>query len=489
MVWHFDGDVSILRVKSSNAHNKNIAFLVSDDVGYPNIHCQIEGCDASGSDYEDGILGYANADNLTYKNCIARNCPRNGFTFNRQNSNDNYGENLEAYNCGVGVGFNRGGITDILYVQNIYVEGGGYHDKSGDYQPAIEIKSQITDKCGYIDLKNVGIVCDKQTYAFLIMKAQDISIHWDSSCDEKYKIIQGNLTPPTAYGYFVRIDPCCSNITIDGGGALEVKDFKYLFNIETGSTGVLIKNCSFNDYTNLGTIDSSATFENNCFNDVFYATGYPVSTPSMRLRLLFDASLGVSRTDASVSSWISQDTSAIVASQATGSLQPKWIDACVNGYPVIKGNGTSNTLSLSSTISTIGDFAIFVVMGGTVLPQYMFGHSSTLYTRYISASTTWRNSTLHSFDHINKTLTAKYWIHHFTRLDSSTTVRSYRNGVESSTGGVYNAVAYTVSYLFNYGSTNYGIGALAEYRLYDGSINATDVSTVLNELNTKYNIY
>lgn len=91
--------------------------------------------------------------------------------------------------------------------------------------------------------------------------------------------------------------------TIDGNGALEVKDFKYLFNIETGSTGVLIKNCSFNDYTNLGTIDSSATFENNCFNDVFYATGYPTPTPSsMHLRLLFDASLGVTRIDANVSS-------------------------------------------------------------------------------------------------------------------------------------------------------------------------------------------
>jgi len=275
MTWYYDGMVWLKNVKSKNAHNKNIAFIVNSEEDNPDIQGMWEDCDADGSDYEDGFIGYTSADNLTIRNCIARNCPRYGFAWNRWTSLNNYAENLEAYNCGNSFSCNRGGITDILTLRNLYYEGGGYHDKVPNYQSGMELRSQIATIGGYENIYNLGFITDKQTYGILIMFNRDINLIWEATAPAKNKLCVGNLTPPHAFGYWLRITADCINIVIDGGGVLEVNNFKYLFWIETGSTGIVIKNCRFNDYTNLGPIDGSATFENNYFNDTLYETGHP----------------------------------------------------------------------------------------------------------------------------------------------------------------------------------------------------------------------
>ena len=116
---------------------------------------------------------------------------------------------------------------------------------------------------------------DMHTYCFLVMKAEEINLTWEADCATKYQSIVGNLTPPHAFGYWLRINSQCINIVVDGGGVLEVSDFVYLFNIEAGSTGVVIQNCRFDNYTNLGPIDVGATFTNNYFNGILYANGHP----------------------------------------------------------------------------------------------------------------------------------------------------------------------------------------------------------------------
>lgn len=274
MMFYMDYTVIVRHVTSLDAHNKNITFLLNDDGTFPNIQGFIQNCHVNGSDYEDGISGYTSSDHLTIYNCDVTSVPRNAFMFNRTYSNDNYASYLFAYLCGTGIDCNRGGLLDTLILRNIYVQGGGQHWQVPSYQPAIQIRSQIVPKCGYINMFNAGMVCDMQTYGFLIFKAEEINITWESDCEDLYKTCEGNLAPPHALGYFMRINATSSNIVIDGGNVLQAINWKYLFNIEVGSTGVVIRNCIFT-YTNLGTIDIAATFTNNWFNGVYYANGHP----------------------------------------------------------------------------------------------------------------------------------------------------------------------------------------------------------------------
>jgi hypothetical protein len=165
---------------------------------------------------------------------------------------------------------------------------------------------------------------------------------------------------------------------------------------------------------------------------------------------------------------------------------PDWLDAQVNGLPVVKGDGANDIMNLASNIVASGDFAIFIVIGGVTSPNYMWGYSSTLYGRYTNNSMIWRNSTTHSFDHTNKVLTTDYFIHHLRRV--GTDVRSYRNNVESITGAVTNALAVTLNKLFSLG-TEWGSGAIAEMLIYNGVLSTDEVNQTLNYLNTKYVIY
>jgi len=484
MMWYMDGYIHLDGVTSYNAHNKNIGFIINMMDDFPDINCLAENCEADGSDYEDGFIGYTSADNLTIRNCVAKNCPRYGFSWNRWTSHGNYAENLEAYNCGNAYSFNRGGITDILTIRNIYYEGGGQHDKSGDYQAGVELRSQTAIIGGYEDIYNLGMVCDKQTYGILIMYNRNINLIWDATAPAKNRLCVGNLIPPHSYGYWLRIGSTSYNIVIDGGGFLEVNNFKYLFYIETGSTNIVIKNCNFSSYTNLGIIDSLVTFQNNWFKGVFFATGYP-GVPLSGLLLRFDASLEVTRSGEDVSAWGDQSSSNNDATQITTALQPHYIASAVNGLPAIKGDGADDIMALANTIVCNGDFVVFVVIGGSSDPSYMWGHSSVIYTRPRLLITTWRNSTTHSFDHSNKPLTTGYFIHHMVRRSGN--VRSYRNNVESLTGAIVNTTQYAIGKLFSYG-TNFGVGAIAEFRLYE-NLSAPDEAIVLAELSTKYELY
>jgi hypothetical protein len=484
IVWYMDGSIHLDGVNSYNAHNKNIAYIICPEEDYPDIVGLFENLEADGSDYEDGFIGYTSSDNLTIRNCVARNCPRYGFSWNRWTSHNNYAENLEAYNCGNSFSCNRGGITDVLTLRNLYYEGGGRHDKSGDYQSGMELRSQTAIIGGYEDIYNLGFITDKQTYGILVMFNRNINLIWEVTAPAKNKLCVGNLTPPHSYGYWLRITSTSYNIVVDGGGVLEVNNFKYLFWIETGSTGIVIKNCRFNSYTNLGTIDASATFENNYFNGVLYASGYPGT--SVELMRCFDAALGVSRSGEDVSVWDDKSAYDDDALQGTTDLMPHWIDAQVNGLPVIKGDGINDILTLEAGVLISGDFAMFAVIGGVTGPGHMCGYSSTVYTRYLQNSTIWRNSTTHTFDHSNVPLTTGYFLHHIVRRSGE--VRSYRNSVESLTGVVTNSSQYGLRYLFSYG-TIYGSGAKAEFRLYQGTLSESDEEFILNELNTKYELY
>lgn len=271
MMWYMNYNVIVKYVRSSDAHNKNITYLINTD---PHINGLIANCEVDGSDYEDAFSGYTSADYLTMFNCIARNVPRYGFLFNRSYSNNNYASFLYAYNCGNALAINRGGLLDLLTITNVYINGGGYHNKSMTYQSAVEIRSQIVSACRYVDLYNVGIIADKQTYGFLISFARDVNIIWQSGQNTMFTICQGNLFPPHAFGYFMRINPTSQDITINGGNVLKAINWKYLFNIEVGSTNITVKNCTFT-YTNLGTIDAAATFLNNWFNGIYFAIGHP----------------------------------------------------------------------------------------------------------------------------------------------------------------------------------------------------------------------
>jgi len=199
-----------------------------------------------------------------------------------------------------------------------------------------------------------------------------------------------------------------------------------------------------------------------------------------------DASLEVTRSGVDVSGWGDQSDGNRDASQGTGSLQPDFVSGAVNGLPAIKGDSVDDFMALSSSLIINNDFAVFAVVGDHVGPQYMFGHSSTIYTRILNASTTWRNSTVHSFDHSNKLCTTAYMLHHIARFSGQ--VRSYRNNLESLTGAIANAVQYAIAYLFSYGAANYGYGGLAELIILDGTIVPADITYLVNLLNTKYNL-
>jgi hypothetical protein len=203
------------------------------------------------------------------------------------------------------------------------------------------------------------------------------------------------------------------------------------------------------------------------------------------MMLSLDAALGVVESEGDVSEWDDQSDQANNATQATTDLMPYLMESAVNDLPAIKGDGSNDIMNLVSDVMISGDFSIFAVIGEAISPQYMLGYSSYIHWRITGYTLVWKNSTSHTFDHSNVPLDTGYFLHRLTRVSGS--VRSYRDTIESVTGPLSNAVSMYINKLFSYGA-DYGIGAIAELRVYAGTLTEDEIADIENALMLKYDL-
>jgi len=177
--------------------------------------------------------------------------------------------------------------------------------------------------------------------------------------------------------------------------------------IASSATSTLVTSISLNTGTNgtagvyyrepsssgTGTVTVTATTGTLSSQVVFTEVTGTIPVPSVGLVLWLEANVGISGTTGTpIANWPDESGSGNNATQSTGSNQPTLVNNAVNGLPVVQFNGSSDSLSLPSFLTSETSGEIFAVLksatgSGVNAGLWQFGNyggnsstiSSTLY--------------------------------------------------------------------------------------------------------------
>lgn len=217
-----------------------------------------------------------------------------------------------------------------------------------------------------------------------------------------------------------------------------------------------------------------------------------VFIPSSLANLLreYYSDVGVTVTGSGVSQMTDGSVNAAHATQSTDSKRPPLLAAEINGLPAIKGDGSADLLSFTST-GNLTNFSLFIVAKPLVSNEIIAGNSASA-NHYVQmlANTRIRlaaNGALKTFE--TGTLTG-YHIYEIKRnYTGSYTTYCFIDGTQSSTGGVNGTTTvFSIDQLLAFTTTVFGKAALASFVLYSDYKSDPDSLLVCNYLKSKYAI-
>lgn len=230
---------------------------------------------------------------------------------------------------------------------------------------------------------------------------------------------------------------------------------------------------------------------------LIHDTGFnPTNISGCQLWLKADA--GITKDGSNyVSVWADQSGNGNDASQGTGTNQPLWVDATLNGKPVIRFDGNDNylvtndfTLNQPNTVfvvykvnNTSGQHAIITNKYDNLLLGSHLGINATATLVYINAGI-YTGIGVNSYI---KSFPTTYFMN--SCIFNSPNSALYENGTSKASGnvGTDSNNGFTIG-CFRVGNYAYLDGDIAEIIIYNTALGTTDRQTVENYLNYKYNI-
>lgn len=216
-----------------------------------------------------------------------------------------------------------------------------------------------------------------------------------------------------------------------------------------------------------------------------------------------------------VSSWISQDPNSHDAAQGTGSKQPLYVASQINGYPVIRADGTDDILTIPDHADfDFNDFSFFVVAnhvtndntyndpifaknGNTAAASAVYGvfnYRSGFPSTPQKNTLSWSQSGSWGDRAIDSDVVPISTFYTFDGYRTSGDAKTYRNGTEKASTTLTGTLDTSTGTLEIFGhsgwsSNEYGNWEIAELILYNANIGASNQSAVRDYLQTKYGHY
>lgn len=227
---------------------------------------------------------------------------------------------------------------------------------------------------------------------------------------------------------------------------------------------------------------------------VITTTATWIPTDIAGCELWLDAGQGITKDGSDyVSAWADQSGNLNHATQGTGSNQPKWYDAQLNGLPTIYFDG-GDKLILTSTIdlTTATVFWVYkkLAAGGNfpVLGENSGFEYSGLWD-FVTSSylIVWNNA---AYKYCNGGGNTSYVTSELISDGTLANTHIYENGslqTDGSSSGSPNYLRFEAVGYRKY-FDNYATGYLAEIIIYDTALGAPDRTTVEAYLNTKYGL-
>jgi alpha-L-fucosidase len=219
--------------------------------------------------------------------------------------------------------------------------------------------------------------------------------------------------------------------------------------------------------------------------------------PTTGLKLWLKADAGITK-DASgfVSAWADQSGSGNNASQGNASYQPKWVDGVVNGKPVVRFDGSNDSIASTGPTGTMNTYSVLFVIKAAVLTNYdqnlgagggwgqFKWHTTSTGGVYTGTSGTSRISPTDGPG--DGTVVANTW-HRFSFVFNNGASKFYKNGTQLASKTLDLPVAWT-GFALGQQDTNTINGDIAEMLVYNTALSDTDRQSAEQYLKNKYGI-
>lgn len=331
----------------------------------------------------------------------------------------------------------------------------------------------------------------------LLITFEDLSTKTFSLSGENFQIVNtpSNLTQTLNLGTVVISDLAFS--LVNNSNPTYKEGVKFTFKVKYKESNLATDSFEY---------DSEQTFTDTLYLDKFtdkeQNSLYLMETSiksNNKLSLWLDANTInlVKDVNNKVSTWTDRSNSNRVVNQTTFINQPTFVPNILNGFPVIRFDGTDEFLNFDGNFLANTKYHIYIVgKRNDVNPNFWIAGDSNVQNENLNigyfSDTTLRFSQLNN--DIDQTVsafdvnTAKFNIFGFSNNASGKNIEENGLSINGSPNQV-NLTSFNNATIGRYITTEYLNGDIAEILIFNNNLAPTEKDIVLDYLNTKYDLY